>query len=73
MIEKLEREQKQIDQEIKLYMKENEIAVSDNYRVSWTNVATCRIDTKRLKEEHPDIYRGYLNATSSRRFTVKAA
>lgn len=73
LIEKLEREQKQIDQEIKLYMKENEIAVSDNYRVSWTNVATCRIDTKRLKEEHPDIYRGYLNATSSRRFTVKAA
>lgn len=63
----------QIDQEIKLYMKENEIAVSDHYRVTWANVESSRVDTKRLKAERPEIYQDYLNAGVSRRFTVKAA
>lgn len=73
LIDKLEREQNQIDQEIKLYMKENEIAVSDHYRVTWANVESSRVDTKRLKAERPEIYQDYLNAGVSRRFTVKAA
>lgn len=73
LIDKLEREQNQIDQEIKLYMKENEIAVSDHYRVTWANVESSRVDTKRLKTERPDIYQDYLNIGASRRFTVKAA
>lgn len=73
LIEKLEREQKQIDQEIKLYMKENEAAVSDQFRVTWAGVETGRLDTKGLKAERPDIYQEFLNVSISRRFTVKAA
>ena len=68
-----ERDRKQIDQEIKLYMKDNEMAVSDRYRVTWANVETGRLDAKRIKAERPDIYRDFLNISSSRRFTVKAA
>lgn len=73
LIGKLEREQRQIDQEIKLYMKECETAFTDHFRVNWTNVETERLDTKRLKSEEPRIYESFLKVTPSRRFTVKAA
>lgn len=73
LIKKMERDQKQIDQEIKLYMKDNEVAVSGQYKVTWVNVETGRLDTKRIKTERPDIYQDFLNVASSRRFTVKAA
>lgn len=73
LIQKMECDRKQIDQEIKLYMQDNEVAVSDRYRVTWANVETGRLDTKRIKAERPDIYKDFLNVTSSRRFTVKAA
>lgn len=73
LIGRLEQEQKQIDQEIKLYMKENEIAFNDHYRVTWSNVNSARLDTKRIKAERPDIYQDFLNVATSRRFTVKVA
>lgn len=72
-IKELEQEQKTIDQEIKLFMGEHEVAVSDGYRVLWQNVTTNRLDTKRMKAEQPDIYRDYLVENSTRKFTVKAA
>lgn len=73
LIGRLEQEQKQIDQEIKLYMKDNEAAVSDRYRVTWSRVERVRLDAKRIKEERPEVYQDFLNVTASRRFTVKAA
>lgn len=71
--EKLETEQRQIEQEIKLYMQDSETAFSDGFRVSWSNVDTARIDTKRMKEEEPEVYQKFLKVTSSRRFTIRAA
>ena len=73
LMKKLEQEQKQIEQEIKLYMKDNESAFNERYRITWTNVDTARLDTKRVKEEKPEVYRQFMQTTSSRRFTVKAA
>ena len=72
-IAELEREQKQIEQEVKLFMRDNEIASSGCYRVSWTNVDTARLDTKRLKAEKPEIYQDFVKVTPSRRLTIKAA
>lgn len=72
-ISELQEEQKQIEQEIKLYMKDSEFASSEQYRVSWSGVDTARLDTKRIKEEHPEIYQNYLKISNSRRFQVKAA
>ena len=72
-IAELEKEQKQIEQEVKLYMEDNELASSDHYRVSWTNVDTARLDIKRLKAEKPEIYQDFAKITSSRRLTIKAA
>lgn len=70
---KLTQEQNQIEQQIKLYMGEYEMALNEHYRVSWSNVDTIRIDSKRLKEERPDLYRDFAKSSQSRRFTVKVA
>lgn len=73
LIEKLETEKKQIEQEIKMYMQHNEQAASDRYRVSWKQVSFERLDSKRMKQEQPELYRQFLNISSYRRFTVKMA
>lgn len=73
LMKKLEQEQKQIDQEIKLFMGDHELAASDRYRVSWTRVDSARLDVKRLKQEQPDIYRDFAKESSCRKFMVKAA
>lgn len=72
-IEALTRERKQIEQEIKMFMKDNEYAVNENYRVAWSNIQSTRLDTARIKEERPDIYESYKKAVPSRRFEIKAA
>lgn len=72
-IDALTKEQKQIDQEIKLYMKGHELAVNGSYKVSWSNVDTARLDTKRIKQEKPEIYSDYVKVSHTRRFEVKAA
>lgn len=53
--------------------KDSEMAVSSRYQVIWSNLENVRLDTKRIKEERPEIYKDFLNVTASRRFTVKVA
>lgn len=72
-ISALQQEQNKIEQEVKLYMKENELANSEKYRISWSNVDTKRLDTKRIRVERPEIYEGYATVSTSRRFQIKAA
>ncbi|MCI8780853.1 MAG: endonuclease [Lachnospiraceae bacterium] len=72
-MEKLEEEKRKIEQEVKLFMQGSERASSGKYRVSWGSVDTARFDTKRFKEERPELYRDYAKVSSSRRFQVKAA
>lgn len=72
-IDRLQKEQSCIEQEVKLYMQDNEFASSDRYRVSWSNVESTRLDTQRIKLEKPEIYQDYAKQTVSRRFQVKAA
>ena len=69
----LETEKKQIEQEVKLFMGEHELARSEHYRVIWGNVDSTRLDTRRIKEEKPEIYQDYATVSHSRRFEVKAA
>lgn len=72
-IKRLEAEKRKIEQELKLYMGEAELAENEHYRVSWKAVESSRLDEKRLKEERPEIYAEYQRTVQSRRFTVKAA
>ncbi|MDO4329089.1 MAG: YqaJ viral recombinase family protein [Lachnospiraceae bacterium] len=73
LMAEMETERKKIEQEIQLFMQDHELAVNDKYRVSWANVETSRLDTKRIKAERPEIYQEFLKTGSSRRFTIKAA
>jgi len=72
-ISSLQEEQKQIEQEVKLFMQDNELASSDSFRVSWKNIDSTKLDTKRIKEERPELYADYGKVSHSRRFEVKAA
>lgn len=72
-ISELQEEQKQIEQEVKLFMQDNELASSGAFRVSWKNIDSTRLDAKRMKEERPELYAEYGKISHSRRFEVKAA
>lgn len=72
-ISELQEEQKQIEQEVKLFMQDNELARSSAYSVSWKNIDSTKLDTKRIKEEKPGLYADYGKVSHSRRFEVKAA
>lgn len=73
VMDHMEREKRQIDQELKLYLGDAEVAENDQYRVSWRNISRNSLDEKRLKEEQPQIYEKYRKVTTSRRFSVKVA
>lgn len=73
LIKRMDTERNEIDQELKKYLGENEIAENDIYKVSWKGVESVRLDMSLLKEEQPEIYRQYLRPSLSRRFTIKTA
>ena len=73
LLDKLETEKKQIEQELKIYLGDAEMAENEQYRVSWKNISTNRIDSARLKEEEPEIYKRFQKTSQSRRFQVVAA
>lgn len=68
---KLDQEKKQIEQEVKLFMEDAEKADSDKYSITWKSIVSSRVDSKKLKADHPDIYKEYAKESSGRRFTVK--
>ena len=72
-IAELQEEQKQIEQEVKLFMGDNQYAASDHYRVSWGNIDSVRLDSQRIKAERPEIYADYGKVSHYRRFEVKTA
>ena len=71
LLEKLNQEKTVIEQNIKVQMKDAVYAESGDYAISWVPSVQHRIDTTRLKEEQPEVYRKYLKDISSRRFQVK--
>lgn len=73
LMQRMDTEKKQIEQELKMYLGNAELAENEQYRVSWKSVHSNRIDEKRLREEQPEIYEKYKRDISSRRFSIKAA
>lgn len=73
VIDHMETEKRQIDQQLKIYLGDAEMAENEHYKVSWKNVSRSSLDEKRLKKEQPELYEKYKRVTTSRRFTVKAA
>ena len=56
---------------LKEYLKDHEQAVCGNHKITWKSVTTERFDSKKFKEEHPDMYQQYVKQSCSRRFNVK--
>lgn len=73
LIKKMETEKSTIDQKIKMEMQDASIAMTEDYKVSWSSFDQTRFDSKRLKEEHPEIYDKYTKVSSGRRFVVSRA
>lgn len=71
LIKSMEQQKKQIDQEIQLEMKECELAVLGDRKITWKTQSRTTVDSKRLREEVPEIYEQYTKTTSNRVFKVK--
>ena len=67
----LETKKKEIENQIKALMGENEIGHVGSRTVKWSNVTSNRIDTKTLKAEKPEIYQQYTKPSVSRRFAIQ--
>ena len=70
LIKKMEKEKAEIEQKIKLEMRDATSASEEGYKISWSNCEQNRLDTKKLRQEKPDIYNEYCKNSISRRFIV---
>ena len=58
---------------LKQMMGDNEAGIIGERLITWKSFTQERLDTKTFKTKHPKLYKRYINKTSSRRFSVKAA
>lgn len=70
-IKELEKLQEEYENKIKVKLGENTQGNSVGYRVTWKTQTSNRVDTKKLKENYPDVYKNCINQTTSRVFRVK--
>lgn len=69
----LETEKRQIDQEIKVFMGDHPVARNERFKVTWQEVVSNRLDSKRLKPRSRKLIRNFYRRVKCSRFTVKAA
>ena len=70
-ISNLKSEKDLIEHSIMSLMKENEVAYVKNRKITWKKSERTSLDTKRLREEEPDIYEKYSKVSSIRMFKIK--
>ena len=59
------------ENKLKAMLGESETGRIGDYLVTWKTVTSNRVNTKKLKEEHLDIYRECCKESSYRRFSIK--
>lgn len=70
-IKELKSRKQGLENKLKLELGENQEGLADGYKVTWKPQSTKRLDSKRLKEERPDLYEQYLKETKSRVLKLK--
>ena len=70
-IKELEQETKALENSLKLKIGDNEAGYIDNFLVNWRGYSRTSIDSKKLKEEQPEIYDKYLKKSKYRKFEIK--
>ena len=70
-IKELEQKQKALENSLKLEIGDNEAGYIDNFLVNWKGYSRTSIDSKKLKEEQPEIYDKYSKKSKYRKFEIK--
>lgn len=69
-MKKLETEKNAVGNQLKNYMKEYEVGIIGDKKITWKQVLKSTLDSKKLRSEKPDIYNAYLSTSSYRRLSV---
>ena len=72
-LEVITERKRQAENLLKEMMGDSEMGTIGDRTIVWKSVSQERLDSKTLKAEHPALYQKYVNKTSYRRFTIKAA
>ena len=59
------------ENKLKNLLKESPKGRTETHRVIWRNITSNRLDSKALKNAHPDIYSEFTKESTSRRFEIK--
>lgn len=70
LIEEAQAEAEAIKDTLKAYMGEQEELRAGEYKVTWKNVTSSRLDTAALKKALPDVAQAFTKQTTTRRFVV---
>ena len=70
LIEEAQAEAEAIKDTIKARMGDSEELRAGEYKITWKNVTTARIDTTALKKALPDVAARFTCETTTRRFCV---
>lgn len=69
----LENQRKEYENQLKIKLGEAVEGYSNRFKVTYKTITTNRIDSKRLKEEQPELYKKYCNESLFRRLSIKEA
>lgn len=69
-LKELETAKDAVANQLKSYLKEAEVGMVGDRKVTWKQISKSSVDTKRLKSEKPDIYNSFLTQSSYRRLSV---
>jgi putative phage-type endonuclease len=57
--------------QLKGFLEDNEVGATEDRKVFWKNQSRSSIDSKKLREEEPEIYNKYIKTSTFRKFEVK--
>lgn len=69
-IKNLETSKNALANQLRSYLGEAKVGIIGERKVSWKSISKNTLDTKKLKEEKPEIYSEYITETSYRRLLV---
>ena len=69
-VKNLDMERKAIEQYLQMQMKDYEVAYLGDRKITWKKQVRNTIDTKKLKQDHPEIANKYMKTTTSRVFRI---
>lgn len=70
LIEEAQAEAEHIKDTIKAAMGDTEAVQAGEYRITWKNVTTARVDASALRKALPDVAERFTRSTTVRRFCV---